>query len=141
MTKTPEPKHFKIFRVIGFSLLMIGIILIILGVILGSDTFAMPNMGMLIPGVFLLFVSTSFIFIGLSPKIRKIQIDSAKYFQEENKDTLIDMANTKADIHKDAIVEVAKAVNEGLRDYKYCKHCGAKNDDDSKFCSECGKPQ
>ncbi len=141
MTKTPEPKHFKVFRAIGFSLLVIGLILIVLGVIIGGDTFDMPNMGMLISGVFLVFISISFIFIGFLPKIRKIQIDSTKYFQEENKETLIDIANTKADIHKDAITEVAKAVNEGLRDYKYCKHCGAKIDDDSKFCSECGKPQ
>lgn len=141
MSKTPGPKHFKVFRIIGFSLLVIGIVLIILGLIIGSDTFDMPHMGMLVPGVFLVFFSISFIFIGFSPKIRKIQIDSAKYFQEDNKEALTDMANTRADISKDAITEVAKAVSESIRNHKYCKHCGAKIDADSKFCSECGKPQ
>jgi predicted amidophosphoribosyltransferase len=41
----------------------------------------------------------------------------------------------------EAITKTTQAVNKGLDQTKFCKHCGAEIDEDSAFCSKCGKPQ
>lgn len=60
-----------------------------------------------------------------------------------NEQYLIYSANKQADINKDAIKTTVHAIKEGLTkdEIKYCKHCGASIDADSKFCKSCGKEQ
>lgn len=77
-------------------------------------------------------------------KFYKRRIDASKQILDENTDSLKHMVTTSAEISKDAIKTTAGAIKEGITGEKetaYCKHCGAKIDDDSKYCSKCGKEQ
>lgn len=144
MDKPKEPKHFLVFKIVGFSLLLVGITLIILGCVVFRVKFGdgdMPNFALFVPGLFISVFSVPCLFVGFAPKINKMQIDSVKYMQEFNKGNLSDIANTSADISSDALTQVAKSIKKGVKDSKYCKHCGAEIDADSKFCKECGKEQ
>ena len=60
---------------------------------------------------------------------------------EENKDDLKHIADNTADIVNEALTKTAEAFKNGIKDTKFCKHCGAQIDADSKFCSKCGKEQ
>ena len=144
MSKLKEPKHFLTFRIIGFCLLIVGIILIVLGCVVFRTPFGhgtKENFALLVPGMFLSVFCIPCLFIGFATKINKMQIESAKYMQQSNKDDLTDIANTSADISSEAISKSAKAIKSGLNETKFCKHCGAKIDIDSKFCKDCGKAQ
>ena len=59
----------------------------------------------------------------------------------EKKGDLTDIADTGADIASGAIKKTVKAIKEGLKDTKFCKHCGAEIDANSVFCNKCGKEQ
>ena len=133
MNKIKEPKFLKIFRGVGFSLILIGITLIVLGCII--------NTIIIVPGIVALFFSAPCLFIGFSAKINKMGVESVKYVQEINKDDLKDIANTSADIVSEPIAKVAKSIKKAVSETKFCKHCGAEVDNDSKFCKHCGKEQ
>ena len=139
-----EPKHFLVLRILGFILLAVGITLVVLAwTVLGKpfmDTIE-PSFAALVPGSFMAVLSLPVIIGGFSPKIAKLNAKGAKYIQQETKEDLKDIASTKADIHGEAITKSFKAVKKGLKDTKYCKHCGAEIDADSTFCKECGKKQ
>ena len=92
-------------------------------------------------GIACCMISTPFFFLGFRPEITKMATKSAKYIQDENKEDLKDIVDTTADIAGDAITKTTKAIKKGLKDTKFCKHCGAEIDADSKFCSSCGKEQ
>ena len=146
--KTKEPKHLVVLRVLGFILLIIGIFLIVLGfgVIRESRSFggSRPTPAIFVPGIFAAFFSIPCLIIGFSAKISKMQMDTAKYIQEKNKETMTDIASNTAEITSDGIIKVTRAVKKGLGDQadtKFCKHCGVKIDMDSKFCKKCGKEQ
>lgn len=145
MEKVKEPKYLKVLRYVGITLLIVGIVLIVLGAAVFRTEWGMgdtiPNLWLLIPGVMMVFISFSLILMGFMPKIQKMTIQGARYMQDQNKETLSDMASTQADIHSEAITKVTKSVKEGLEDHKYCKYCGAEIDADSKFCQYCGKEQ
>ena len=69
-------------------------------------------------------------------------INIKKNILDENEETLKDLSTREANIGKEKIRITAKAIKDGLVDNKiYCKHCGAAIDNDSKFCSQCGKKQ
>ena len=146
MNNLKEPKHFLIFRIIGFLLLFIGALLIVLGCAVfrtersvGDGT--IMNFALFVPGVFLCIFCIPCLITGFAPKINKMQIESHKYMQQSNKNNLKDIASTSADITGDAVTKTAKAIKNGLKETKFCKHCGAEIDYDSKFCKECGKNQ
>ena len=144
MSNLKEPKHFLYFRIIGFSLLFVGILLIILGTAVFRKEFAdhtIINSALFVPGMFLCCFCAPCLFIGFGPKIRKMQIESQKYMQQSNKNNLSDIASTSADISSDAIRKTAKAIKNGVKETKYCKHCGSEIDADSKFCKDCGNNQ
>lgn len=144
MEKVQEPKHLKVLRVLGFLFLVVGIVLIVLGAVVFREDFAgdtIPNFKIMIPGIMLTFISISLLFMGFSARIQKLMIKQARYMQDQNKETLSDMASAQADIGSEAITKVAKSVKEGLEDHKFCKYCGAEIDADSKFCPYCGKEQ
>lgn len=112
-----KPKHFLIFKIIGF----IGIIIFIIGLILmitGFRNFESNKylIGMILfPLVFL--VGCSCLIIGFKPEISKIRNKTIKYIQEENKEDIKDITTTTVEIILEAIDEVTKGT-------MYCKHCG-----------------
>lgn len=134
-----KPKHFLLFKILGFVFLFIA------GFgfykfFTGFGDFESNNfmIGMFLGpiGIFLTFV---FLSIGFRPELSKLSTKSVKYIQEENKEDLRDIVNTNAQITKDAVTTTVQAVKEGLEDQIYCKYCGNKIDKDSAFCKHCGK--
>ena len=141
MEKNKKPGHFLTLKIVGFIAIAVAIIGLIL-VVTGFGNFG--NNNFMIGGflfTFGLFIGIICLVIGFQPEISKMSSKTTKYIQEENQDTLTDIASTSADIHSEAITKTIKAVKKGLNDTKFCKHCGAQIDSDSKFCSECGKEQ
>ena len=148
MAKVEQPKIFLALKILSPIFFLVGLTLIILAVTVFADVTRVmdvetrfPEMACLMPGVFILFLSIPCFVMGYAPKINKIAIKTAKYIQQENYDNLKEVATTSAEITKDAVTITAKAIKDGVSDTKYCKHCGALIDRDSKFCSECGKEQ
>lgn len=145
MSDLKEPKHFLVLRILGFSFLTLGIVLIILGCAVfrmefgSNDTTINP--ALFAPGMFLCIGSITCFLLGYSAKIEKMAIQSKKYIQDSNKENLKDIANLSADISSEAITKVGKSIKEGIKDKVFCKHCGAEIDSDSKFCKKCGKEQ
>lgn len=138
-----KPKHFFIFKIIGF----IGVVVGIIGLILTLTGFGNFENNSFMVGGFLvafgMFIGITCLVIGFRPEVAKLSTKSAKYIVNDNKDDLTDIANTSADIYNDAITQTTRAIKKGLTEEKsmFCKHCGAKIDADSKFCNKCGKEQ
>lgn len=146
--KIKEPKHFLVMRVLGFLLLAIGIVLIILACTVFSahpfnDTFfpKEPNFAALAVGIFSIVISLVLIVNGFAPKFAKLNAKGARYIQQETKEDTKEIASTGADISSEAVTKTAKAIKKGIKDTKFCKHCGAEIDADSAFCKDCGKKQ
>ena len=137
--KNNAPKHFTIMKLVG----LLGAVVLIVGIILTFIGFGDFETNNFIIGGFLSvvgFMTCSIGFmIGFRPEITKMSIKTMRHIQEENKDDLSAIANNAADITSDAVTTTAKAVADGIRDTIFCKHCGARIDADSKFCSSCGK--
>ena len=142
--KNIPPKFYLGLKITGFLMLVIGITLVVLGIIIrqpfGSFT-EQPTFALLVPGIFIVTFSIPAIAISFSPEIEKIKIEKNRYIQEETKEDLTAMADNTADITGGAIKRTARAVREGLKNTKYCKHCGVEIDADSVFCNKCGNKQ
>ena len=72
------------------------------------------------------------------------QIKATRSLIEETKDDIKDISTNMADASSDAIEIKARALKKGLTgndEYMYCKYCGSKIDEDSKFCKKCGAEQ
>lgn len=151
--KMKKPTFYLVMKIIGFSVLAIGLILLICGI-----TKNIPSMGqagwfdaesakngLISGGVTCIFVSIALLITGFTPEIAKMSAKHQKYIQQETKEDLTDIANTSADIVDDAIVTTVKAVKKGLSEDEeksvFCKHCGKEIDFDSTFCKHCGKEQ
>lgn len=151
MSKQKEPKQFFVFRILGYISLIVGIILIVLGFgvfRIDYETYSSGNPAFFAPGIILFFISICFLIAGYEPQIQKMIVNRKKYIQQLNKDNLKDIANDKADISmstmpkvSNAITEVTQAIKKGWKNTRFCKHCGAEIDNDSKFCKDCGKEQ
>lgn len=149
MTQNTKPKLYSILKIIGFSIMAVGLILLIVGLTTQSKSMGSAGwfesqsakFGIIFGGVACLMIATFLIICGFSPEIAKTQIKTKKYIQDENKEDLKSIVDTGVEISKDAITETVKAVKKGIKDSKYCKHCGETIDADSKFCSKCGKEQ
>ena len=143
--KQQKPIIFLILKILAPLFLAVAITGIVLSV-KGFGDFESNNFmlgGILTTfGFFLTFACAIF---GFSPEIRKLSIKTQKYQIEENKQDLTDIANTTAEIHKDAVKTTASAIKDGLTEdtdpQMYCKHCGAQIDANSRFCKVCGKEQ
>ena len=138
-----KPIHFLIFKILGILLLALGIFAITLFIRDFGD-FESNNS---IIGVFLFPVGIgggiACTVIGWQPELSKMSVKTARYIQTENKEDLTAVATGTAEIVSEAAAtvagEVASRVVEATRaEKKFCKHCGASIDRDSKFCSECG---
>ena len=141
MEKNKKPIHFLVFKILGF----VGIIVAIIGfslVVKGFGDFETNNFmlgGFL--STFGLFVGVACLITGFKPEITKLSTKSIKYIQEENKEDLKDIVDNTLDITHDAIVKTSSAIKNAGQETKFCKHCGAQIDSDSRFCSKCGKEQ
>ena len=136
-----KPKHFLIFKIIGFF----GILVTVTGIIfliIGFGDFETNNY---LIGMFMfpfgIFISVFGLTTGFKPEISKVSTETVKYIQEENKEDLQDIMTTKAEIAAEAVTITANAVKDGLQNSIYCKHCGEKIDADSIFCRYCGGKQ
>lgn len=136
-----KPLHFLIFKIVG----VVGVAVLVFAFYLIATGFGDFESNNFMIGGFLmplgLFATVSGFIIGFKPEITKMRASSTKYVMEQNKGDLRDIANVSAEISKDAVSTIAGAVKEGVSDTIFCKHCGAKIDADSKFCSSCGKEQ
>lgn len=141
MKENKKPIHFLIFKILGFVFALVSIF----GFILVFKGFGDAESNKFMIGGFMstfgLFLTSVFLVNGFKPEIAKMHAKSTKYIQQENKQNLTDIANTTADISGEAITKTTRAIKKGLRDTKFCKHCGAEIDADSKFCNSCGGEQ
>ena len=139
MSKNNKPKHFLILKIIGAILILLAIA----GFVLTFNNFDNFENNYCMIGSFMtifgLMLGIPCLAKGFSPEITKMNTKSAKYIQQETKDDVKDIINTTTEITKDAITKTTSAIKKGLQDVKFCKHCGAQIDADSKFCSVCGK--
>ena len=138
-----KPKIYTILKVLGGIGLFLGILLIILGTavfpITNNGCVVAPSPALFAPGMILLGVSVFVVFAGFIPNIQKGLIKTTRYVQQENKVDLKAIADDAVDITGEAIKQTSKNIKEGLEGKIYCKHCGENIDEDSIFCSKCGK--
>ena len=134
-----KPKHFLIFKIIGF----LGILIAITGIVFFITGFGDFETNNFMIGMFMfpigVFIGIFGLITGFRPEISKISTKTIKYIQEENKEDLQDIMNNTAEIAADAVTMTAKAVKDGLQNSIYCKHCGKEIDADSAYCRYCGK--
>ena len=139
--KNNKPQHFLIFKILGIVFAVVALAGFGL-TITGFGDFESNNF--MIGGLmstFGLVLAIFFLFNGFKPEIAKLRTKSAKYIQEENKQDLTELASNTAEISSDAITKTTRAIKSGLKNTKFCKHCGAEIDADSKFCNSCGGEQ
>ena len=147
--KNQKPKHFLVLKIIGASLVLIGLSLIIASIAIKE-----PEMGedgwfeisrriafLRFLGIGMCMISLPLFISGFQPEIAKMRAKSTKYIQQENQEDLTEIASTSADISSEAITKTTRAIKKGIKDTKFCKHCGAEIDADSAFCKSCGKQQ
>ena len=136
-----KPLIYLVLKLVGF----VGMAVFITGIVLfvtGFDDFESPKFMigmMLFP--FGLVIGVGALVTGFGPEIARMKTKNAKYIQTQNKEDLAEIATNSAEIMSEAITKTTQAVNKGLDQTKFCKHCGAEIDEDSAFCSKCGKPQ
>jgi ribosomal protein L40E len=134
-----RPRHFWIFKIIG----VIGAVATVTGIVLTVTGFGDFESNNFMIGGFVAVIGVMMtalgITIGFSPEIAKARAKTLRYIQEENKDDLTAIANNSAEIMSDAVSKTANAIANGVQKTMFCKHCGARIDADSTFCSRCGK--
>ena len=135
-----KPKHLLILKIVGFTLLIAGIVLTILGVTAFRWEHS-PNPIFFAPGLIIIGPAIFMIILGFSSKILNLQVKTIRQFQDESKDDLKAIADNSADIYGESITKAVKAVKKGVNDYVFCKHCGSEIDADSTYCKKCGKQQ
>ena len=134
-----QTRRFWIFKIIG----IIGAVATVTGIVLtvtGFGDFESNNfmIGSLVAVIGVTMTAPG-ITIGFSPEIAKARTKTLRYIQEENKEDLTAIASNSAEIMSDAVSKTAAAIANGVQKTMFCKHCGARIDADSKFCSCCGK--
>ena len=134
-----RPRYFWIFKIIG----VIGAVATVSGIVLTVAGFGDFESNNFMIGSFVavigVMMTASGIAIGFGPEIAKARAKTLRYIQEENKDDLTAIANNSAEIMSDAVSKTANAIANGVQKTMFCKHCGARIDADSTFCSRCGK--
>jgi hypothetical protein len=134
-----QPRHFWIFKIVG----VIGAVATFTGIVLAIAGFGDFESNNFMIGGFVAVIGVMMtavgITIGFSPEIAKARAKTIRYIQEQNKEDLSAIASDSAEIMSDAVSKTANSIANGLQNTIFCKHCGAKIDADSKFCSSCGK--
>ena len=134
-----RPRYFWIFKIIG----AIGAVATVTGIVLAVTGFGDFESNNFMIGGFVTVIGVMMtalgITIGFGPEIAKARAKTIRYIQEENKEDLAAIASNGAEIMSDAVSKTANALANGAEKTMFCKHCGAKIDADSTFCSRCGK--
>ena len=134
-----RPRYFWIFKIIG----AIGAVATVTGIVLAVTGFGDFESNNFMIGSFVTVIGVMMtavgITIGFGPEIAKARAKTIRYIQEENKEDLAAIASNGAEIMSDAVSKTANALANGAEKTMFCKHCGAKIDADSTFCSRCGK--
>jgi hypothetical protein len=136
-----KPIRFIILKIVGF----VGVAVLIAGIVLAIKGFGDFESNNFMIGTFVavagVAIAGTCLARGFGPEIAKARTKTIRYIQEENKDDLSAIATNTAQITSDAVTITAHAVKDGIKETKFCKHCGEKIDKDSKFCASCGKEQ
>ena len=136
-----KPIHYLVFKILAAVFLVVTVVGVAL-LFTGFGDFETDNY---IVGMIMMPIGFSgtmlCAMVGFKPEIAKMSARSARYIQEQNKADLTAIANNTAEIVSDAVATTAEAVRGDTRKTMFCKHCGARIDSDSKFCSSCGKEQ
>ena len=159
MKENQKPKLFLVLKILGFTMIVIGLAVLIVGLnmkvpednfdmIFGNsvqnrmDAITKKNFT-IFGGVACIMFSIPILSVGFSIEIKKMGIKTKKYVLEENREDLSNIADITADIAEESVKQTARAIKEGFsnEDAVYCKYCGQKIDADSIFCKSCGKRQ
>ena len=136
-----KPIRFIILKIVGF----VGVAVLIAGIVLAMNGFGDFESNNFMIGTFLAVIGVAIagtcLTSGFGPEIAKARAKTIRYIQEENKDDLSAIATNNEQFTSDAVKTTVGAAKEGIKETKFCKHCGEKIDKDSKFCSSCGKEQ
>ena len=68
-----------------------------------------------------------------------IMVESTDKILDKHEDTLKKNANKMANISAEPIETAARSIKKGLSKTKQCPKCSSYNDENAKFCQECGK--
>lgn len=149
-------KFFKKIRtillIVAAVFLVCGIVMIVFGSLNGDGV--MPNMGLLMPGIFLSFLALPLFFVSITLTVTMHKRELLAYnvsatipvageaaqkginFAEKNSDKLANVAGK-------IIGGAAKGVRQGLHEENekqvVCPKCQYKNDRTDKFCGGCGE--
>lgn len=137
-------KHKKtklILRIIGFSLIGIGGILSIYGIVNFMEAFNHPSFEE--PGatnIFFISLGSSMVIGGIFLTIISFLSEVGKYVSKESINIQKDYLSEAGDIHKDYVKNLSQGVKEGFsgKNTKKCPNCGNEIPSNSKFCNNCG---
>ena len=136
-----KPFYFLIFKILG----CVGVVATVTGIVITFLGFGDFESNKFMIGSFMtaagVIPAILGITIGFAPEMAKAKAKTIKYIQEETKEDLTAIASNRAEIMSEALRTTADALSDGARKTKFCRHCGAKIDADSRFCSVCGKEQ
>ena len=110
-----KPRHYLILKIVGFVFVVVAIAGIVL-TITGFGDF--ENNNFMIGGFMTcigFFVGVSCLIFGFGPEMSRLATKSAKYIQQQNKDDLIDISNTNADIASGAVVKLPRQLKKVLK--------------------------
>lgn len=121
----------KKVRIIGLCLLIGGAVLSIVGIVNFAVSMAKGQMPYLF--AFLIFGFPA-LGIGLGFTIMGFKKEIARYVKNES----VPIINEASEEITPAVKAVASAVKSVNSESRKCPVCGAENENDSNFCSECG---
>lgn len=142
MSRIEEPRVYKVLRILGIIIPLIGVGMIICGAKL-FEAQSGAQIGLICAGAIFAFLIIPLEVAGNIPRMARTNVQTARYLQQEAEEDLRVIANKGADITSEAVTTTARAIKEGLAEEPtiYCKHCGKQIDHDSTFCKFCGKEQ
>ena len=109
------------------------------------DFFSSFKIMFIIIGVLAIAIFIFTLLLMFSPKLRgkmmSKNIKATKYMIDESKDDIKSISSDMSEATSDGVETTVRAIKRGIEKEEsiFCKHCGAKIDKNSKFCSKCGK--
>lgn len=129
--KIKHEKVKKYLKIIGPILIGVGLIFAIIGFV---DFFGSINSWGQPTKFWCLFLGIPLIGVGLMITLIAYQREVSRYMKNESAPII----NETAEDIKPAVKTFASAVKSAKLDGCTCRECGAENEPDSNFCSECG---
>ena len=125
--KVKHEKTKKVIKIVGPIILVLGIISLIVGIVIsfqGEMSF-----------IWLPIVSMVAIFIGSTLTIFGYRREMARYAKNES----VPVINEASEDFKPTFKNIAEAFKDDSSSNHRCPYCGHDVDENSKFCSNCGK--